>query len=122
MKIAYLFQEDGRAFEKPYAAHVHITHIIRGLQKRGHDVSLMTLYGSRAVLWTSNLDAVLGGRVARPGDFATMGVTDHPLFKAAESAIRRAQVMLGLPYLAFFDTLRFREACLRHLADVDVVH
>ena len=122
MKIAYLFQEDGRAFEKPYAAHVHITHIIRGLQKRGHDVSLMTLYGSRAVLWTSRLDAVLGGRVARPGDFATMGVTDHPLFKAAESAIRRAQVVLGLPYLAFFDTLRFREACLRHLADVDVVH
>lgn len=122
MKIAYVFQADGRSFERPYAPNIHILNIVRSLQKRGHEVKLVTLYRSREVVCTANLEAILNGQLKSSHDLAQLHTTDHPIFKAGESAIRRTQTIVGFPYLAIFESMRIYEACVRHLSDVDVIH
>lgn len=122
MKIAYIYQADGRLFEQPYAAQIHIINIIRSLKKRGHEIKLMTLYRNRQVVWSDDLDAILSGQLQPDSDLAPLPVTGHPLFKTGESAIRRTQAVLRFPYLGVFDSSRIYEACARYLSDVDVIH
>ena len=54
LKIAHLYQESCIRFYEPQAAQLHIYHTIHGLQKTGHEVTLLALQG-RQVLCTEDL-------------------------------------------------------------------
>jgi glycosyltransferase involved in cell wall biosynthesis len=121
LSVAYLFQNIGTDFSKPFAAQLHILHTLRGLQRRGHRASLMALYRQRQVIHTADLDAVVTDRLSGE-HFARGRKGDGRLLRIFESSIRKIQSSLKLPYLALFDDLRMFDAARQNLADVHLIH
>jgi len=119
LKIAYLFQGNGR-FSDWKAQHIHIFYTLSSLQDRGQNASLLNLSG-RKVLFTDDLDA-LAKEEFRSEYFGQLGISGSRLFKRFESAIRRAQRQIRIPYLALFDSYRMRDACMGNLQDFDIYH
>jgi glycosyltransferase involved in cell wall biosynthesis len=90
----------------------HVLHTIRGLTRLGHNVRLV-----------ANLD----GGIWRSDDLASytrvrLRWLEGRPFRLAERAVRRAQAELQLPYMAWFDSLRFAEACYEELAGFDLIY
>ncbi len=121
LRVAYLFQNTGTDFSKPYAAQLHILHTIQGLQKRGHHASLMALYPKRRVIYTDDLDAVVSDRLA-DSHFARIGKSDGKILRFFESGLRRIQSLFDLPYMALFDDFRMYEAARYNLLGIHVIH
>lgn len=107
-------------FWQPHAAQLHIYHTIRGLQNAGHDVSLLALQ-EREVLWTGDL-GVFSRSTLDASHYAAPGLSGTAPFKRFESAVRRLQRELRLPYLALFDSYRMFEAARRKLGGFDLMH
>ncbi len=120
LKIAYLFQSISMNFAEPFAVQLHIYHQIHGLQQAGHHVSLLALQGRR-VLNTTNLEVFqLNNPPER--DFGKLGLSGTKFFKIFESAIRKIQKSLRIPYLALFDSFRTYDACCQNLQGYDLIH
>jgi glycosyltransferase involved in cell wall biosynthesis len=113
LRIAYLFQQSGIRLDDHTGPIVHIKAIIRYLRQAGHQVTFVALKPARRVICT---DEVTDDREA------LVGWTNNRLFRLLESAVRRAQRVLRLPYLALFDSLRFYDACIHNLRGYDVFH
>ena len=113
LQVAYLFQQAGLRLDDHSGPVVHITAIVSCLRQRGHQVTLVALKPPRRVICT---EAETGEREAR------LGLTNRRWFKLVESAVRRGQRILRLPYLAVFDSLRFYDACVHNLRGYDVLH
>lgn len=113
LRIAYLLQQSDLRLDNPSGPIVHIKAIVEYLQQAGHQVSFTALKPARRVSFTEDL------REARE---AKLGLTDKQPFKLFESAVRRGQRIVGLPYLALFDSLRFYDACIHNLKGYDVFH
>ena len=107
-------------FAEPFAVQLHIYHQVRGLQQTGHNVSLVALQGRR-VLCTGNLQ-VFQHKNLPQNDFGELGLSGAKLLKVFESAIRKVQRTLNLPYLALFDSYRTYDACCQSLQGYDVIH
>lgn len=120
MRIAHLFQGSNTNFSQSQAAQLHIYHTIRGLQQTGHQVDLLALQG-RDVLFTNDLH-IFKDHNLEDGHFGQLGLSGKSLFKFFESAIRRIQTTLNLPYLALFDSYRLYEACQQNLQGYDLIH
>jgi len=120
LKIAHLYQESGIRFYEPQAAQLHIYHTIRGLQKAGHDVTLLALQG-RQVLCTEDLQVFESNKLL-PSHYGQLRLTGNALFKRFESSVRRLQSELHLPYLALFDSFRMAEAGFNNLKSFDLIH
>ncbi len=120
LKIAHLYQESGIRFHAPQAAQLHIYHTILGLQRAGHQVTLLALQG-RQVLCTGDLQVFKSDK-ALPGSYGQLGLTGSGLFKLLESSVRRLQSGLHLPYLALFDSYRMAEAAFQNLKGFDLIH
>ena len=120
MRISHLFQSIDLNYSEPLAAQLHIYHTIHGLQKRGHEVTLLALQGKR-VLFTDDLRVFKSNQL--PGNFyGKLGITATPFFRSIESVIRRTQSVLKLPYLALIDSYRMYEACCQNLQGYDLIH
>jgi glycosyltransferase involved in cell wall biosynthesis len=91
---------------------IHVVHTIRELSRLGHDVRLVANLGGR--IWATD-DLVEYRPVETPW-------LDRGLLRIAERVVRRIQWELRLPYLAWFDGLRFAEACRRELAGFDLLY
>ena len=120
LRIAHLYQESGIRFCEPHAAQLHIYHTIRGLQRTGHDVTLLALQG-RQILCTKDLQVFKSDKLLA-SQYGQLGLSGTALFKRFESGVRRLQSELHLPYLALFDSYRMAEAASINLKGFDLIH
>jgi glycosyltransferase involved in cell wall biosynthesis len=120
LNIAHSYQESGIRFYEPHAAQLHIYHTMRGLQQAGHEVTLLALQG-RQVLCTKDLQVFKSDKQLA-SHYAQLGLSGTALFKWFESAVRRLQSGLHLPYLALFDSYRLADAGYNNLKGYDVIH
>ena len=107
-------------FCEPHAAQLHIYHTLRGLQQAGHAAALLALQ-SRQVLYTQDLGIFKSGQ-RLDCHYAKPGLAGTVVFKGFESAVRRLQSELHLPYLALFDSYRLAEAGIRCMQGVELIH
>ncbi|HJQ13543.1 MAG TPA: glycosyltransferase family 4 protein, partial [Anaerolineales bacterium] len=120
LNIAHFYQEASIRFQEPQAAQIHIYHTMHGLQRAGHNVSLLALQG-RQVLCTPDLQVFKSDeRVGR--HYGQLGWSGTAGFKGFESGIRRLQSELHFPYLALFDSYRMAEAGKINLKGCDLIH
>lgn len=116
LRVVYAIQNVGGIdLEVDLGDGVPVKNSLKGLQGRGYQVSCMLLDG-RTVLDVPDV------RNPRVGKAVQLGLSGTVPFMWLESAIRRVQRGLRLPYFAFFDSLRFYEACLRTLPGADLCH
>lgn len=120
LNIAHLFQESGIRFCEPQAAQLHIYQTIHGLQRAGHEVTLLALQG-RQVLYTKDLQVFKNDQLPA-SQYGQLGLSGTDLFKRFESGVRRLQTALRLPYLALFDSYRTAEAGSINLKGFDLLH
>ena len=120
LNIAHSYQEGGIRFYEPHAAQIHIYHTMRGLQRAGHQVSLLALQ-ERQVLFTQDLQ-VFKSDERTPSYYCQTGWSGTGLFKHFESGLRRLQTILHFPYLALFDSYRMAEAGYINLKGYDLIH
>ena len=113
LRIGLAVQNMTMDFSGTGGAALQMTHIIRGLQRRGIRVDLLALRGARRVLFTDDLAVTNYGR---------LGFSNNSLFKLVESGVRRLQGVVRFPYLGLFDSYRFYDACRQNLATCDVLH
>ena len=113
MKIGYLMQAgapDMQAQPRSGPA-AHVWHVCHELQALGHEVSLLTAAGNR--LWRSE-DLV----TFRPVEVRM----DRGVLHLFERGVRRIQSTLQLPYLHFFESMRFASAVWQELGDCDLLY
>jgi glycosyltransferase involved in cell wall biosynthesis len=120
LRVAYIFQNIGTRFDSSRAEPLHTLFTLKGLQHRGHSVVLLALHG-RAVICSGDLDAISSGRLTNQ-HLGRLGRSGTRWFKLCESAIRRGQRELGLPYLALFDSYRMYDAGCQNLKNVQLIH
>jgi len=113
LRIGFVVQNPGFDFDRTDAPVLQVRHIVTGLQNTGHSVQLMTLRSGRRV---SVYDEHWHERTAR------VKWSKGAIFRIPESSIRRVQSTLKLPYFALFDSLRFADACVQELAQVQLIH
>ncbi len=115
LRLAYTIQNAGLDLARPVGDAIPVLHTLRGLRRRGHAVRLWRLRGRQVIAYDD------------PGDLknprlAPLGPAGARPYLWLESAIRRLQGALGLPYFALFDTHRFYQAMLRVLPGLDLCH
>jgi len=120
-EIAYLFQSAGVRLSDNKALQIHMYHIVKGLQEARHRVTWVVNVPGRKVLCTEDLLA------ARSDDWqerhcAKLGLSGSRPLRAMESAMRRVQSELRLPYFGLFDSYRMVAACRYNLSDCDLFH
>jgi glycosyltransferase involved in cell wall biosynthesis len=119
-RIAYALQNTGVDLTSDVGAPSLVKQMLRGLQRAGHDVTLIELKGPRVtVVDAPCVDVPYDEAVFRE---APLGVTGTRWFRLAEGGARRLQRTLNFPYLALFDSLRFYEACLGQLPGRSLCH
>ncbi|MBI2975728.1 MAG: glycosyltransferase family 4 protein [Chloroflexi bacterium] len=112
MRIGYLMQADSVDMSEVSGPQVHVQSVVRGLERRGHKVRLLSIQQGQ-IQWCDDL---LCWHAAR------FGFSRSLLFRAVESVLRGLQSRLRLPFFRFFDSLRFADACTLALADADVLY
>jgi glycosyltransferase involved in cell wall biosynthesis len=114
MRIAFLAQAgvpDIRQNPLSGAAN-HVKQVFDAFHRQGHSVCLL---------------AQLSKEIWKSDDFQTFepitvrGFSTNTL-RFFESAVRRFQSELQLPYIALFDSLRFAQACRQELGDRDIFY
>lgn len=111
MKIGYLMQKGEEIRKPPYNGPAnHVRHIVQELEGRGHTVRI--LFRMNEELWLSEglqqFRTVQAHRI------------DRSALRLIERLIRRTQSTFRLPYLGYFDSLRFTLACQQELCDCDI--
>ncbi|MFC1922884.1 glycosyltransferase family 4 protein [Chloroflexota bacterium] len=115
-RILYAIQNVGGIdFSKDIGDTVPVKYTLSGLQQAGHLVNCVKLQGKAVSMYEDVIN------FQDPID-ARLGVTNSMIFRGFEGGIRRLQRELGLPYFAFFDSLRFQEACSGLLNHYNLCH
>lgn len=109
MRIAYLIN-NGIDLHSENSPFIRVKYIINGLRRAGHCVTVLALDGRKVIVDED-------GEMSK---LARLGITGSAGWNILESIVRRLQGILHLPYLGFFDSIRFYEACKHELADYDV--
>ncbi len=108
MRIIYAIQNVGGIdLRKEVGDAVPVIYTLAGLKRAGHEVDLLRLNGRLVHLNQSSITTGRAGK--RP-------------FLLLESAIRRLQTSLHLPYFALFDSFRFYEAGKNSFPRYDLCH
>lgn len=116
MQVAYVIQNVGNIdFSQDVGDTVPVKNSLLGLQKAGHTVDCFRLTG-QSVVRIPDVTAP-----ERESDLP-LGLTGNSLFRTLEGWGRRLQEMIGIPYYAFFDSMRFYEGCMRFLPGYDLCH
>ena len=112
-RIGFALQNTGINISESSGSSLQINHIIRGLQRAGHHVSLVALRPKRRVLFTSDPQLMTYGKLSISGTKS---------FHLIESGIRRIQSSCRIPYFGLFDSYRFFEACCENLSGYTILH
>lgn len=111
MKIGYLMEKGEEIRRPPYNGPAnHVRHVVQELCKRGHTVRLLARLERR--LWVSD-DLTEFRPVFVPS-------IDRGWLRFIERSVRSTQAALHLPFLGWFEDLRFARACRQELVDCDV--
>jgi glycosyltransferase involved in cell wall biosynthesis len=114
MKIGYIMQEGVPEIRKsPLSGPaVHVQYVFNELRELGHQVTLLAKFDGKTLV-SVDLE-----------NFApvTTNWIDRGPFHLFERAVRRIQFEMRLPYVAFFESLRFASACRQVLADCDIYY
>lgn len=112
MKIAYLMQYAADIRKPPFDGPAnHVRKVIQHLQLLGHEVVL--IFGIDGKIWTStNMDEFT--------EISGLKV-DEGWKRSFERIIRRLQHDLHLPYIGYFESMRFASACEAVLSEVDIL-
>lgn len=116
LKVVYAIQNVGGIdFSQDVGDTVPVKYTLLGLRKAGYHVSCLKLRGHSVV----GIDDI-----SQPDQVwnAPLGISGKRSFMFFESAVRRLQRILRIPYFAFFDAYRFFEACSRCLPDYHLCH
>jgi len=113
MKIGYLMQVGEEIRQPPFNGPAnHVRHVFTELCHRGHTVKI--LLRRDGVIWKSeDLQGFTRVNVSR---------IDQGALRWVERLVRRIQYDLKLPYLGFFESLRFALACRQELSGSDVFY
>lgn len=113
MKIGYLMQKGEEIRRPPYNGPAnHVRQVAQGLRELGHQVRVLvrldeTLWVTEDLAHFTSVELKRKGRAGRAAG----------LF---ESAVRRVQTELRLPYLAYFESRYFALACQQELSECEV--
>jgi len=115
LRIAYTLQNVGGVnFLKDVGDSSPVKYSIQGLKSRGHKVDVFRL-GQGGILKIENpYENISWNELGGP--------VDNPILKWSESAVRRVQSILRLPYFAFFDSFKMYHGLRRVLAGYDLCH
>jgi glycosyltransferase involved in cell wall biosynthesis len=116
LKILYAIESPGIKLEEDYGSTVVIKSHIQGLQENGHQIEVVHTQKPRVVYYTHDL------KTLDSSEALFSGISQTRSFLSLESAIRRAQTAFRLPYIGFFESLRFYEAVLSRLDNFDLCH
>lgn len=112
LRIGYLWQSDQFAVGKITATHLHIDAVVDELERRGHDVRMVTSPEGRHS-WSD--DRQVWHR-------APLGITMRRPFRVVESVVRGVQSRLNLPYWHLFESFRFSSAVVATCGDRDLLY
>lgn len=113
LKIGYLWQSDQSEMDKHLATNLHVQAVVQRLQAHEHTVRMVAIPDGKHK-WSDDLK---NWRTARLG-----ASFEKPWFPPLESAVRRLQSTLHLPYINLFDSQRYAEACMSSLIGFDVLY
>jgi glycosyltransferase involved in cell wall biosynthesis len=110
--IGYLLQNGAPDLATVSGPQLHTRAVIEGLRRRGHEVRIVAIQRGSLVAST---DA--GGWYPPRASVRRRSAPDF-----LESAVRRVQSELRLPFLGLFDSLRFGRACVECLNGCDLLY
>lgn len=91
---------------------LHISAVIEGLQSLGHTVRTVAIQ-KKTIGWSDDI---------RTWSEPPPGLTKSNWFRLLESATRRIQYELSLPFIGLFDSLHYADACIQNLKDFDLFY
>lgn len=112
IKIGYLMQTGAPDMSTLSGPQLHVSATIKGLQRLGHQVRTVAIQ-NKQIVWSDDLR---NWRVPR------FGLSHRRWFRLMERLIRRVQSEIRLPYLGFFESFRFADACYHLLQAYDVLY
>lgn len=112
LQIGYLMQNGAPDLSTTSGPQLHTTAVITGLQKRGNQVRTVAIQ-KPGLVWSDDL------QTWHPPQF---GVTNRNAYRLGESAVRRVQFELQLPFISLFDSLRYADACTQQLRGYDLFY
>jgi glycosyltransferase involved in cell wall biosynthesis len=112
LKVGYIWQYEAAKMSPMSATALHIRAVIRGLERRGHCVRHVRIQNG-IPHWSDDLETW------QPIE---TGTTPSPAARLFESTVRGLQSRLGLPYLRYFDSVRFARACVTALRACDLLY
>jgi glycosyltransferase involved in cell wall biosynthesis len=113
LKIGYLWHyEEADMSQVTSATLLHITAVVRGFERRGHEVRMVTFREERP----HSSDTLHDWQAIE------LGMSQSLPFRLVERALRGVQSRLALPFLRFFDSVRYADACLSALRGYDVLY
>jgi glycosyltransferase involved in cell wall biosynthesis len=113
LRVGYVWQSETADMTTISASVLHITAVIRALEKRGHQVRLITFWRGRPH-WSDDLQ--------KWHPIQAGGLADAPAFRLFERVVRGTQSRLHLPFLRLFDSYRFAEACAAATSGCDLLY
>ena len=105
MRVGYLMQNGAPDLTQVSGPQLHTLAVITELKKLGHYFRLVANQNFK-LGWTDDLDTW------SPPHYE---ITKNRVFRSLESAVRRIQSELNLPFLGLFDSFRYADACTNHL-------
>lgn len=112
LRIGYLMQNGAPDLDTTSGPQLHVTAVINGLRRRGHRVRTVAFQRGR-LQWTDDLEEW------HPASYGATKAAPARLF---ESAARRIQSELHLPFLNLFDSIHYADASIRLLDGVDIMY
>jgi len=111
LHVGYLMQNGAADLRTVSGPQLHIEAVIKGLQKLGHQVRTVS-YQQEKLGWSDNLHEWFPPQ---------WGYTQAKPYRFLESATRRLQAELHLPFISMFDSLRYADACYHLLHGYDIL-
>lgn len=115
MKIAYLMDAGAPNIrQRPLSGPAsHVWYICKELQALGHSVDLLTRQDGQLYVASPDFTQLR---------LLTVNSIDKGPLRLLERLVRRIQSELNLPYIRFFESLRFALACRQVLSDYDILY
>lgn len=112
LQIGYVMQADAVDMSLPSGVQMHVEAIYRGLALRGHRMRMVAIQQGETQ-WSDDLARWSAARA---------DVDEATAFRLVERVVRGVQSRVHAPFIRFFDSYRFADACQRPFRGFDVLY